>query len=224
MGGNVKKGERGTRIVYAGSISPKEEQDQQSEDMSERRIAFLKRFTVFNLEQIEGLPDDLFPTPAPIMQNRDSRDPQLDALFRAYGVKIVERDDGAFYSPATDTITMPRFESFTSGNAFYATLAHEASHSAGSTGRLDRDTLRQYGTSTAMRAKEELCAEISAAFLCAALGMAPTEREDHAAYLASWLTVLRGEKRAIFQAATAAQAASDFILAAAGVAPEQQAA
>ena len=69
-----------------------------------------------------------------------------------------------------------------------------------------------------------MCAEISAAFLCAALGMAPTEREDHAAYLASWLTVLRGEKRAIFQAATAAQAASDFILAAAGVAPEQQAA
>lgn len=224
LGGNVKKGERGTRIVYAGSVARKGEDGQGIEDDKERRISFLKRFTVFNVEQIEGLSEGLFPTPAPVIQNRDSRDPRLDALFRAFGVQIVEKDGGAFYSPATDTITMPRFESFTSGNAYYATLAHEAAHASGSSSRLNRETLQKYGTSVAMRAKEEAIAEISAAFVCAALGMEPTEREDHAAYLASWLTVLRGDKRAIFQAATAAQAASDFILATAETAAAQQAA
>ncbi len=224
LGGNVKKGERGTRIVYAGSVARKGEDGQAVEDDKERRISFLKRFTVFNVEQIEGLPEGQFPTPAPVIQNRDSRDPRLDALFHGVGVKIVEKDGGAYYSPATDTITMPRFESFTSGNAFYATLAHEAAHASGSAGRLNRETLQKYGSSTTIRAKEELCAEISAAFLCAALGMEPTEREDHAAYLASWLTVIRGDKRAIFQAATAAQAACDFILATAETAAAQQAA
>jgi antirestriction protein ArdC len=174
LGANVRKGERGTRIVYAGSISRKDGSEQVAEDDSERRISFLKRYTVFNVEQIEGLSEGQFPTPVPIIQNRDDRDPQLDALFRAYGVKTIEKDGGAFYSPATDSITMPRFESFTSGNAFYATLAHEAVHSTGHRDRLDRETLHKYGASTAIRAKEELCAEIGAAFLCAALGMEPT--------------------------------------------------
>lgn len=222
LGGNVKKGERGTRIVYAGLVARKGEDGQANEADKERRISFLKRFTVFNREQIEGLPKELFPTPAPVIQNRDSRDPRLDSVFSALGVQIMEKDGGAFYSPATDTITMPRFESFTSGNAYYATLAHECAHAVGSIGRLNRETLQKYGTSIAMRAKEEAVAEISAAFVCAALGMEPTEREDHAAYLASWISVLRGDKRAIFQAATAAQAASDFILAAAETATGQQ--
>ncbi len=130
LGANVRKGERGTRIVYAGSISRKDENGQAVEDDSERRISFLKRYTVFNVEQIEGLPDGQYPTPQPVIQNRDQRDQQLDALFRAYGVAIIEKDGGAFYSPASDSITMPRFDSFTSGNAFYATLAHEAVHYA----------------------------------------------------------------------------------------------
>ena len=130
LGANVRKGERGTRIVYAGSISRKDENWQAVEDDSERRISFLKRYTVFNVEQIEGLPDGQYPTPQPVIQNRDQRDQQLDALFRAYGVAIIEKDGGAFYSPASDSITMPRFDRFTSGNAFYATLAHEAVHYA----------------------------------------------------------------------------------------------
>jgi antirestriction protein ArdC len=158
LGGNVKKGERGTRIVYAGSIAPKGETEQPAEEVKERRISFLKRFTVFNRDQIEGLPDELFPTLTPVILNRDSRDPRLDAHFRAYGVQIIEKDGGAFYTPATDIITMPRFESFTSANSFYATLAHEASHSVGASHRLNRETLLKYGSSTAMRAKEELCA------------------------------------------------------------------
>src|SRR3546814_14766248 len=105
---------------------------------------------------------------------------------------------------------MPPFDSFTSGNAFYATLAHEAVHSTGHRTRLDRETLHKYHDQVAIRAKEEMIAEIGAAYLCAALGMESTEREDHAAYVAYWLAALKNDKRAIFQAATAAPAHHDF--------------
>ncbi|RKF17688.1 DUF1738 domain-containing protein [Altericroceibacterium spongiae] len=211
LGGNVMKGEKGTRVVYAGSIAKKNEAGEPVEE-DERRRVFLKRYTVFNVEQIEGLPDGKFPMPEPIIVHREDREPHLDAVFTAYGVPIRERDGLAFYSDTDDSITMPRFASFTSANAFYATLAHEAIHSTGHRKRLNRETLRDYHKSKATRAKEELIAEIGAAFVCTALGMEPTEREDHAAYISSWLTVLRNDKRAIFKAATAAQAASELIL------------
>jgi antirestriction protein ArdC len=213
LGGCVRKGERGAMVVYAGSMAPKEGENGEAEDTPERRgIPFLKRYTVFNVAQIDGLPKDKYPTPEPVIQNHDERDPELDRAFAAYGVAIREQDGGAYYEDKADRITMPLFESFTSGNAFFATLAHEAIHSTGHKARLDRETLHCYTESVATRAKEELCAEIGAAFLCAALGMEPTEREDHAAYVEHWLCALRHDKRAIFQAATAAQAASNFIL------------
>jgi antirestriction protein ArdC len=215
LGGNVKKGEKGTRIVYAGPISPKDEESKPSEGEARKNIMFLKKYTVFNVAQIEGLPEGKFPAPKPIIANSDNRNSQLENIFAAYGVAIHEGKAGAFYDGAADQITMPEFSSFSSADAYYATLAHEAIHSTGHKNRLDRETLHKYHTATAIRAKEELVAEIGAAFLCAALGMEPTQREDHASYLASWLTVLRSDKRAIFQAATAAQAACDFILAAA---------
>src|SRR3546814_11136614 len=98
---------------------------------------------------------------------------------------------------------MPPFDSFTSGNAFYATLAHEAVHSTGHRTRLDRETLHKYHDQVAIRAKEEMIAEIGAAYLCAALGMESNEREDHAAYVASWLAGLKHEQRANIRAATA---------------------
>ena len=222
LGGNVKKGEKGTRVVYAGAITKKDDNGQSIEADGERRITFLKRYTVFNVEQIEGLPEGKFPTPEPTIQNRDGRDAGLDALFAAYGVPITEQDGGAYYNDQTDRITMPNFERFTSANAFYATLAHEAIHSTGHRSRLGRDTLRDYHKSTAIRAKEECVAEIGAAFLCAATGMQPSEREDHAAYVASWLIALKNDKRFIFQAATAAQAASDYILTAVATARSEQ--
>src|SRR3546814_11206026 len=97
----------------------------------------------------------------------------------------------------------------TSGNAFYATLAHEAVHSTGHRTRLDRETLHKYHDQVAIRAKEEMIAEIGAAYLCAALGMESTEREDHAASVAYWLAALNNDKRDISHASTAGQAASD---------------
>jgi antirestriction protein ArdC len=211
LGGCVRKGETGSMVVYAGQICRDNDEGREG-DEPERRIPFLKRYVVFNVEQIDGLPEGMFPAPALAIVNRDHRDAELDQLFKDYGVPIRETGADAYYDEAADRITMPAFASFSSGDAFYATLAHEAVHSTGHRSRLDRETLHKYSEDTATRAREELVAEIGAAFLCAALGMEPTQREDHAAYISHWLDELRRDKRAIFQAARAAQAASDFIL------------
>jgi antirestriction protein ArdC len=167
---------------------------------------------VFNAEQIDGLDMARFPAPQADIKNRDQRDPELDAAFARWPVPYRESGNSAHYNPDSDSIAMPAFSDFISGNSFYATLAHEAIHSTGHASRLARETLANYGKSKEIRAAEELIAEVGAAMLCAQLGMEPTEREDHAAYVASWLTALRNDKRAIFRAASAAQAASELIL------------
>jgi Antirestriction protein len=215
LGGQVRKGEKGNLVVHAGTFTPKDGEtgepitDSEGEETSR---AYLKRYVVFNVEQIDGLDMSKFPAPLVEIKNRDQRDPELDAAFARYPVPYREGGNSAYYHPVADSIAMPAFGDFVSGNAFYATLAHEAIHSTGHTSRLNRETLYEYGKSREIRAAEELIAEIGAAMLCAQLGMEPTEREDHAAYLASWLTALRNDKRAIFRAATAAQAGSELIL------------
>ncbi|QVM86474.1 ArdC family protein [Novosphingobium decolorationis] len=215
LGGQVRKGEKGNLVVHAGTFTPKDGETGEpvtNSEGEETTRKFLKRYVVFNVEQIDGLDMSRYPAPAVEMKNRDERDTELDEAFARWPVPYAEGGSNAFYDPAADRIQMPAFADFESGNAFYATLAHEAVHSAGSAKRLARETLRDYGKALEIRAEEELIAEIGAAMLCAQLGMEPTEREDHAAYVASWLTALRNDKRVIFRAASAAQAASEMIL------------
>ncbi|MDR6710268.1 antirestriction protein ArdC [Novosphingobium sp. 1748] len=215
LGGQVRKGEKGNLVVHAGTFTPKDGETGEpvtNSDGEEASRKFLKKYVVFNVEQIDGLDMSKYPVPRIEVKNRDQRDDELDAAFARWPVPYGEGGSSAYYNPAVDRIQMPAFADFVSGNAFYATLAHEAVHSSGHAKRLARDTLRDYGKSREIRAEEELVAEIGAAMLCAQLGMEPTEREDHAAYVASWLTALRNDKRAIFRAATAAQAASELIL------------
>lgn len=215
LGGQVRKGEKGNLVVHAGSFTPKDGETGEPITNAEGEEAtrkFLKKYVVFNVEQIDGLDMSKFPAPQIEIKNRDERDSGLDAAFARWPVPYREGGSSAYYDPSADRIQMPAFADFVTGNAFYATLAHEAIHSSGSAHRLARETLRDYRKDRAIRAEEELIAEIGAAMLCAQLGMEPTEREDHAAYVASWLTALRNDKRAIFRAATAAQAASELIL------------
>ncbi|RVU04603.1 DUF1738 domain-containing protein [Novosphingobium umbonatum] len=215
LGGQVRKGEKGNLVVHAGTFTPKDGETGEPVTNSEGEEAsrkFLKKYFVFNVEQIYGLDMSKYPVPRIEIKNRDQRDGELDAAFARWPVPYAEGGSSAYYNPAADHIQMPGFADFESGNAFYATLAHEAVHSTGHAKRLARETLRDYGKSREIRAEEELLAEIGAAMLCAQLGMEPTEREDHAAYVASWLTALRNDKRAIFRAAAAAQAASELIL------------
>ncbi|WP_137865100.1 MULTISPECIES: zincin-like metallopeptidase domain-containing protein [unclassified Sphingomonas] len=215
LGGQVRKGEKGNLVVHAGSFTPKDGETGEpitNAEGEETTRKFLKKYVVFNVEQIDGLDMSKFPAPQIEIKNRDERDSELDAAFARWPVPYREGGSSAYYDPSADRVQMPAFADFVTGNAFYATLAHEAIHSSGSAHRLARETLRDYGKDRAIRAEEEMIAEIGAAMLCAQLGMEPTEREDHAAYVASWLTALRNDKRAIFRAATAAQAASELIL------------
>ncbi|MFN3669575.1 MAG: ArdC family protein [Brevundimonas sp.] len=207
LGAHVRKGERGATVVYANQLV-RSEPDETGEAV-ERRIPFLKAYTVFNVEQIEGLPAGFAPAPTPAV-NPDRRIAHAEAFFRGCGVEVRHGGGCAFYAPGPDYVQMPPFESFRGADDYYATLGHEATHWTRHPSRLDRDFgRRRHGDEG--YAREELVAEIGAAFLCADLGLALEPREDHAAYIASWLEVLRGDRRFIFTAAAHAQRAVDYL-------------
>ena len=128
----------------------------------------------------------------------------------ATGAQIRHGGDRAYYAVGPDHVQMPVFESFIDPQAYYATLAHECTHWTRHPTRLDREFGRQRWGDEGY-AREELVAELGAAFLCADLGLELTPREDHAAYIDSWLKVLGGDKRFIFTAASHAQRAADFL-------------
>jgi len=161
LGGQVRKGEKGNLVVHAGTFTPKDGEtgepvtDGDGEEASRR---YLKRYVVFNIEQIDGLDMAKYPVPVVEIKNRDQRDPELDAAFARYPVPYSEGGSSAFYQQREDRIQLPAFADFVSGNAFYATLAHEGIHSTGHPDRLDRDSLRKYGETKEIRAFEELIA------------------------------------------------------------------
>jgi antirestriction protein ArdC len=205
---HIRKGEKGSLVVYADSIKRKET-DEKTGDEIDREIPFLKGYTVFNVEQIEGLPEVYYAKAEPIL-DPVTRIEHAEKLFAALGATIRHGGNRAFYSIAADVIQMPPFESFQDANSYYATLAHECTHWTGSKTRLDRDFGgRRFGSEG--YAVEELVAELGAAFLCADLELALEPREDHASYIATWLKVLATDNRAVFTAAAHAQSATEFI-------------
>jgi len=204
---HVRKGEKGSLVVYANSITKTETDD--TGEQIEREIPFMKGYTVFNVEQIEGLPEHYYGRPE-IKLTPVERNERAEAFFRNTGADIRTRGDRAFYACEPDYIQIPAIEAFRDAESFYATLAHEATHWTRHPSRLDRDLGRKhYGDEG--YAREELVAELGAAFLCADLDLTPEVREDHAAYIACWLEVLKSDKRAIFSAAAHAQRAVDFL-------------
>lgn len=208
LGAHVRKGERGATVVYANQII-REEADEAGKPV-EQRIPFLKAYTVFNLDQIDGLPERYAPQPQPTI-NPEVRIGAAEAFFSACGADIRHGGGSAFYAPAPDFVQMPAFESFQDAQSYYATLGHEMIHWTRHSSRLDRDLGRQRHGDEGY-AREELVAELGAAFLCADLGLALEPREDHAAYIASWLQVLRDDRRFIVSAAAHAQRAVAWLL------------
>ena len=214
-GGQVRKGERGTTVVYADRFVPKDADavtgagatDGGAPADAPRAIPFLKRFTVFNLAQIDGLPEGFAPDPAPLPE-RDIV-PVAEAVIAASGVDFRVGGNRAFYVPALDVVHVPPQPAFFEQVNYYRTALHELTHATGHPGRLHRDLAHGFGSKG--YAFEELVAEMGSAFLCAALGIVPTVR--HADYLASWLAVLRDDNRAIFRAASQASKAADWLLA-----------
>lgn len=208
LGGNVKKGETGELVVYANSIT-KTETDAKGEE-SEREIPFLKGYTVFNAEQCENLPAHYTAKAEPPALTPLQRIEAADRFFAATGADIRHGGTRAFYAEGPDYVQMPPFETFRDAESHAATLAHELTHWTKHDKRLARDMGRvKWGDEG--YAREELVAELGSAFLCADLGITPEVREDHAAYIASWLKVLKDDKRLIFSAASQAQRAADYL-------------
>jgi antirestriction protein ArdC len=207
-GGNVRKGEQGTTVCYADRFTPKDEAERaRDEDREARQLAFLKRFTVFNVEQCEGLPERLnevpeLPAEAEIL-------PQVRSLINASGADFRVGGGEAYYSPGGDYVAVPPQAAFGEPINWYRTALHELGHWTGHGSRLDRNQRGMFGG--ADYAREELVAEMASAFACASLAIRPTVR--HADYVAAWLAVLREDEKAIFCAASAASKAADYLLA-----------
>jgi antirestriction protein ArdC len=208
LGGNVRKAEHGTTVVYADRFTPDEERRRAERDGDEpNAIPFLKRFTVFNTDQCENLPPELTSVPAPVPEGLIL--PHAEALIAATGADFRIGGARAFYSPSHDFIQVPRPEAYFEHINWHRTALHELAHWVGAEHRLARDLSGSFGSKK--YAREELIAEITSAFVCASLGIVPTVR--HADYIGSWLDVLREDDRAIVRAASAASKAADYLLA-----------
>ena len=204
----VRKGEHGSLVVYADKII-RTETDAKTGEEAEHAIPFMKGYTVFNVEQIDGLPERFYGKPEALTDSVQ-RIAHAEAFFAATGANIVHGGSRACYVPSTDNIHMPCIDFFCDAESYYATLAHETTHWTKHPKRLDREFGRKrFGDEG--YAMEELVAELGAAFLAADLAATPEVRDDHAAYIASWIKVLKDDKRAIFTAASHAQRAADFL-------------
>jgi antirestriction protein ArdC len=208
LGGAVRKGEKGSLTVFANKLNRTEIDSDTGEEI-DAAFHYLKGYTVFNTDQIDGLPAQYYPAPAPVLETMP-RIAQAEAFFAALNADIRHGGPRAYYATRSDHVQMPPFESFRDPDSYYATLAHECAHWTGHPSRLARDLGgKRFGDNG--YAMEELVAELGAAFTCATLDLTPELRGDHASYLAHWLTVLKTDKRAIFTAAAHAQAAADFL-------------
>ncbi len=208
LGGNVRKGEHGELVVYADRIT-RTETDDKGEEI-ERSIPFMKGYTVFNVEQCENLPAQHMAKPEAPALSLPQRCEAAERFFAATGADIRTGGTRAYYAEGPDYVQMPPFETFRDAESHAAILAHEMTHWTKHTTRLGRDLGRvRHGDEG--YAREELTAELGSAFLCADLGITPEVREDHAAYIATWLTVLKNDKRFIFSAASHAQRAVDYL-------------
>ena len=209
IGAQVRQGETGATVVYASRFT-KTETDARG-DAVERDIPYCKTYTVFNCDQIDGLPEQYYHRPDKII-DPVSRIEHADRFFKHTRAVIRHGGSKAFFAPASDHIQMPPFESFRDAESYVAVLCHEATHWTAPAHRVGRD-LSRYHKDRTERAREELIAELGSCFLCADLGIVPElePRPEHASYLHSWLQVLKDDKRAIFQAAAHAQRAVTYL-------------
>ena len=208
LGGAVRKGQKGTHVYFADKFVPQKEKARAEETGDEpNAIAFLKRYTVFNSEQCDHLPNGLITAPAP--KTEEQIVPEAEALIAATGADFRIGGDQALYVPSEDFIRIPNLSDFTDTINWYRTAFHELGHWTGHKTRLDRSLTTKFGTVD--YAREELVAEMATAFVCASLGIVPTVR--HADYIGNWLQVLKEDAKAIVTAASLASRASDFILA-----------
>jgi antirestriction protein ArdC len=209
-GGKVKKGEKSHIIVFYKPLEIKDENT--GED---KTIPYLKYSNVFHISQCEGITSKL----QPIITNNDIEPIQtaqdiINAYIDRSGVTLnhIEGSNQAFYRPSTDTITLPTIGQFESSEEYYSTAFHEAAHSTGHKSRLNRITeTAAFGSEKYSR--EELTAEITACMLMNIAGIEIQETfENSAAYIKGWSKKLKEDIKAILNASSQAQKATDLIL------------
>ena len=201
--GNVRKGEKGSMVVYWNFVKI------QSDNDVEKKIPFMKYYTVFNVEQCEGIP---VPEASKIEFNPLT---ECEAVINNFLNKPLIEHGGnrASYSVKQDLIRMPHKETFNSVQGYYGTLFHEMTHSTGNASRLNRKTITESnGFGSENYSKEELIAEIGASFLCAVAGIENQTIENQANYIKNWLLRLKDDKQMIISASSQAQKATDYIL------------
>lgn len=195
MGGKVRKGERHTKVVYVTPVFDKDDED---------KILYFRTgyHRVWNRAQTEGLP-----APEPVEPTEFNPHDDAERIIQESGATIKEGGEAALYRIDADEINLPDRTRFKDSGAYYSTALHELIHWTGHSSRLGRDLRNPFGSEE--YAKEELVAELGAAFLCAEIGMDGTLQ--HPEYIASWIKVLKNDKRAIFKASADASKAAALL-------------
>lgn len=214
-GGNVRRGEHGTKVYFVKQLQVKDD-----DEADPRIVPMLREYTAFNVAQCQDLPDRITAGKPMRVRNPDTRDALADDFLRSTGADIREGRGEAYFAPGADFISMPAFEPFKGADHFYNVAFHELTHWTGYRSRLDRDLQNRFGSRA--YAAEELVAELGAAFLSAEFGFNGDVRS--AGYLATWIKLLKSDKRAFFTACSKAQAAADYLRGLALAAPAEVAA
>ncbi len=203
-GGHVRKGERGHKVYFVKQLQIKDNNDDEAQS---RLVPMLREYTVFNVDQCDGLPEAIRAAKPARQRNPNTRDPLADEFMRSIGANIREGHGEAYYAPGHDVVSIPAFEAFKSAAHYYGTVFHELGHWTGHKSRLKRDLGQRFGARA--YAAEELVAELCAAFLCAEFSFDGDLR--HAGYIQHWIELLRSDRRAFFTACSKAQAAADYL-------------
>ena len=211
IGGHVKAGATGFPIIVWKIRDEEEEED--ATGAKKKNSAFLRHYTVFRIEDVQGIPEDKLPT----VKGEETFVPvdRAEKIIANMPNRPEIRHEGqrAFYRPSADSVTMPLPSSFDKPEEYYSTLFHELTHATGHESRLGRKTLESYAPfGSESYSREELVAEIGAGFLCASCGIEAATLENSAAYVQGWLKVLKNDNHAVIVAAGQAQKAADFIL------------
>ncbi len=206
-GAQVRKGEKAAYVVFYKEIEIASDAD---DTESETRL-FARSTPVFTAEQVDGYEPPVIETPTVPMTPIE----QAEAFVVRTGAQIAHGGTRAFYRPSTDSIQLPSRAAFigsptsTPAESYYSTLLHELTHWTSAESRCNRQLGKRFGDDA--YAMEELVAELGAAFLCADLQITDEPRVDHAQYLASWLSVMKSDKKAIFTAASKASEAAAYL-------------
>jgi antirestriction protein ArdC len=214
-GAHVRKGETSTKVVKALKFQPDDKTTGKpavDKDGKPLLISTLKEYSVFNVEQIDGLPGRFYKKAEPVKpvaQIQFERIARAETYFSKINIRCVEGGNTASFSPSRNLVSLPKFEQFKSAESYYSTKGHEYIHATGHETRLKREFGQRFGDNS--YAFEELVAELGTTFLCTDLELPINIREDHASYLAHWLQILKADKRAIFTAATKAKEAVLFL-------------